>query len=197
MVHATYAAILRGLSATRTCARQCRQILERPPCLWNVDIPWISAFPGAHSFRFGYAYVFYRSGSVFRRKPWFWLCRFVPLFRDHYLIVVAQDVAGLRKRRCSQRRRQTNQHDHRGFALHRHRINPAYALSASWPLIQSLCADSPEQREKSYQICRSSHSVSKEPSRLRSPAISTDETQTKSLGELALRNRNRRLSSRG
>jgi hypothetical protein len=42
----------------------------------------------------------------------------------------------LRRRRCRQRRRQNDQHDHRGFAHHCHRIKPPHAL-ASWPLIQS------------------------------------------------------------
>jgi hypothetical protein len=41
----------------------------------------------------------------------------------------------LRRRRCRQRRRQNDQHDHRGFAHHCHRIKPPHAL-ASWPLIQ-------------------------------------------------------------
>jgi hypothetical protein len=32
-------------------------------------------------------------GLILRRKPWFWLFQFGPFFRDHNLVVIAQNVA--------------------------------------------------------------------------------------------------------
>jgi hypothetical protein len=46
-------------------------------------------------------------GLILRRKPWFWLFQFGPFFRDHDLIVIAQNVA-LRSRRRRQRRGKKN-----------------------------------------------------------------------------------------
>jgi hypothetical protein len=32
-------------------------------------------------------------GLILRRKPWFWLFQFGPFFRDHNLVVIAQNLA--------------------------------------------------------------------------------------------------------
>jgi hypothetical protein len=149
LVAATYSAILKSLGSPAWC----RQILKRPPRLWNVHISRVGRARRIHNFRFGNTHLLYRPPwrFIFRRKPWFRLFPFGyflfgyflfgyflfgPLFRNHNAVVVAQDVAGLRRRRCRQRRRQNDHHDHRGFAHHCHRIKPPYIL-ASWPLIQS------------------------------------------------------------
>ena len=151
LVGATHSAILRSLGPPAWC----RQILKRPPRLWNVHIPRVGRARRVHNFRFGNAHLLYRPawGSIFRRKPWFrlfpfgyFLFLFGPLFRNHNAVVVAQDVAGLRRRRCRQRRRQNDQHDHRRFAHHCHRIKPPHVL-ASWPLIQSRVKAGPEARD--------------------------------------------------
>lgn len=141
LVGATYSAILKSLGPPAWC----RQILKRPARLWNVHIPRVGRAQRVHRFRFGNTYLLPAWRFIFRRKPWFGLFPFGyflfgyflfgPLFRNHNAVVVTQDVAGLRRRRPRQRRRQNDQHDHRGFAHHCHRIRPPHVL-ASWPLIQ-------------------------------------------------------------
>ena len=144
LVGATYSAILRSLGPPAWC----RQILKRPPRLWNVHISRVGLARRVHNFRFGNTHLLCRPAwrIIFRRKPWFRLLLFGyllfgyllfgPLFRNHNAVVIIQDVAGLRKRRCRRRRRQNDQHNHRGFAHHCHTIKPSHVL-ASWPLIQS------------------------------------------------------------
>ncbi len=109
LVGATHSAILRSLGPRA----RCRQILKRPPRLRNVHIPRVGRARRVHNFRFGNVHLLYRPawGSIFRRKPWFrlfplgyFLFLFGPLFRNHNAVVVAQDIAGLRSRRCRQHR---------------------------------------------------------------------------------------------
>jgi len=151
LVGATHSAILRSLGPPA----RCRQILKRPPRLWNVHILRVGRARRVHNFRFGNVHLLHRPawGSIFRRKPWFrlfpfgyFLFLFGPLFRNHNAVVVAQDIADLRSRRCSQHRRQNHQHDHRGLAHHCHRIKTPHVF-ASWPLIQSRVKVGPEARD--------------------------------------------------
>ena len=118
LVAATQGAILKSLGAACTCARQRRQILKRPPRLRNVNRRRNSGPWRAHNLRFGNPHVLHRPAwrFIFRRKPWFRLSPFEPFFRNHNAVIVAQNIAGLRRRRYRQRRQQKNQHDHRKFA---------------------------------------------------------------------------------
>ena len=134
LVAATYGAILRSLGPPALC----RQILKCPPRLRDENIRWNRGAWRGHVLRFRDDHVFHGPPRrlVLRRKPGFRRLPFGPFFRDHNAVVIVQDVAGLRRCRCRQRRRQNDHHDHRGFAHHCHRIKPPHDL-ASWPLIQS------------------------------------------------------------
>ena len=124
LVRAAYGTILRSLDP----AAYCRQILERPPRLRNVNRRRYLATRRAHDSRFGNMHVLHRSAFIFRCKPWFRLFPFGhlplgPFFRDHNIVVVAQDAAGLRKRRRRQRRGQKDQHNHPRVAHHRKTVS--------------------------------------------------------------------------